>query len=333
MNIYFFYIVFFLASTVLIFISKKYRIFQDNKIELHKRKLNKSKTLYLGGLFFLIFLSYELTTIEDLNSYGFILIIFITGLLSDLKVLNDPKKRFIIQFLLITLFVYLLDITIFKTRFFPLDILLENKIYNYLFVVFCLMVFLNGSNFIDGINTLAIGYFFVIFLTLNFIPEFIEFNSMNNNIFLILTFLLILNLLGIIILGDSGAYGISLYFGINLIEFSNSYQSISPFLIVLLLWYPCFELLFSMIRRLNSKNRSYKPDLKHLHQLIFFKINSFNSYGQKINHLISSIIINLYNLTIFYLCLKYVYESQIIILFIFLNIIVYSTIYFLLKKT
>ena len=72
MNIYFFYIVFFLASTVLIFISKKYRIFQDNKIELHKRKLNKSKTLYLGGLFFLIFLSYELTTIEDLNSYGFI---------------------------------------------------------------------------------------------------------------------------------------------------------------------------------------------------------------------------------------------------------------------
>tara|TARA_Y100001970_G_C13727136_1_gene599589 strand:- start:34 stop:621 length:588 start_codon:yes stop_codon:yes gene_type:complete len=194
------------------------------------------------------------------------------------------------------------------------------------------MILLNGSNFIDGINTLAIGYFLTILITLNLIPEFTDLKYIYNDIFLVLIFLLILNLLGIIILGDSGAYAISLFFGIFLIEFANLNESISPFFIILLLWYPCFELLFSMIRRISSKKMSYKPDLNHLHQLIYLKINSVNTFGQKINHFISSLVINSYIIIIFYFSLKYVYETQLMILFIFLNIIVYCGSYFFLKR-
>ena len=332
MNIYIYYIFFLLASFFIIFFSKKYEVFQDNKIELHKRKLNKSRSLYLGGLIFIIFLIYRYLYETNISIFIFILTIFFTGFLSDLKFLNDPKKRFIIQFFLILIFVYFLDINILKTRFFPLDILLENKLYNYFFVVFCLMILLNGSNFIDGINTLAIGYFLTILITLNLIPEFTDLKYIYNDIFLVLIFLLILNLLGIIILGDSGAYAISLFFGIFLIEFANLNESISPFFIILLLWYPCFELLFSMIRRISSKKMSYKPDLNHLHQLIYLKINSVNTFGQKINHFISSLVINSYIIIIFYFSLKYVYETQLMILFIFLNIIVYCGSYFFLKR-
>ena len=33
---------------------------------------------------------------------------------------------------------------------------------NYFFVTFCILIIINGSNFIDGMNTLCIGYYLLI---------------------------------------------------------------------------------------------------------------------------------------------------------------------------
>ena len=41
-----------------------------------------------------------------------------------------------------------------------------------------------------------------------------------------------------------------------------------PFLLYSL-WYPCFENLFSIIRKFNFKKSPISPDNKHLHQLLF----------------------------------------------------------------
>ena len=68
--------------------------------------------------------------------------------------------------------------------------------------------------------------------------------------------ILLLNLCGFIYMGDSGAYLLSSFTGIYLINFSYNNEYISPFLIVVLLWYPCFELLFSMIRRFIDKSET-----------------------------------------------------------------------------
>ncbi len=69
----------------------------------------------------------------------------------------------------------------------------------------------------------------------------------DNGVFLLLLIILAFNLNGKIILGDSGSYILGLFVGIYLINFSNQNIAVSPFFIILLLWYPCFELLFSMI--------------------------------------------------------------------------------------
>ena len=71
-------------------------------------------------------------------------------------------------------------------------------------------------------------------------------------------------------MGDSGAYLLSLFTGIYLIDFSAQNFFISPYLVIVFLWYPCFELLFSMLRRYLNRNKSYEPDTEHLHQ-IFYK--------------------------------------------------------------
>ena len=134
-------------------------------------------------------------------------------------------------------------------------------------------------------------------------------------------------------MGDSGAYLLSLFTGIYLINFSNENFIISPYLVVLLLWYPCFELLFSMIRRSFKMQKTYKPDTHHLHQLVynFFKFK-FKLKNNLIIHFYSSFAINLYSLLIFLIAIYYKYESKFIISFILLNVIIYIFIYQILKK-
>ena len=51
-------------------------------------------------------------------------------------------------------------------------------------------------------------------------------------------------------MGDSGAYILGLFFGFTLIHFSNDNIDISPIYILVLLWYPAFENLFSILRKL-----------------------------------------------------------------------------------
>ena len=92
--------------------------------------------------------------------------IFLISLLSDLKKLNSVSLRFFLQIILIIFFSQILNIEIKTTKIEFVDNLLSNTYLNSLFVTFCLMVFINGGNFIDGLNTLLIKYFIIIYLIL-----------------------------------------------------------------------------------------------------------------------------------------------------------------------
>ena len=108
--------------------------------------------------------------------------------------------------------------------------------------------------------------------------------------------------------------------------------NISPYYIILLIWYPCFELLFSIIRKFNLNSSPIKPDTNHLHQLIFYLLKiKFNLSSLKSNN-ISSLIILLYNFFIIFLGSKSIYNTQLQIILIILSALVYTFVYnFLLK--
>ena len=155
--------------------------------------------------------------------YGlFFISIFIIGLLADFKFFNNPKLRLLIQISLLIIFVYILDIKIPSTRIEIVDILFENDFINYSFTVFCLAILINGSNFVDGINTLLINYYII---TLGLILFFLKDVNIDQyfiiNLFSLLIIILLFNVFGQIILGDSGAYILSLFVGLILIEISN----------------------------------------------------------------------------------------------------------------
>ena len=82
-----------------------------------------------------------------------------------------------------------------------------------------------------------------------------------------------------------------------------------PFFI-LLLWYPCFENLFSIIRKFNFKNLQLVQIINICINYCLFLKKKLNFKNKFINNF-SSTIINLYNLIIFYLASFDIFNSRI----------------------
>ena len=334
-----YFIIFFLIIVfLLILFSKKYNLLVDYKKEKHKRFATNLKSYSIGGILLITFFIYSLILNEkNYLLFFFLFSVFLIGLFSDLKKLNSVNLRFFLQIIVIVFFVFFLDLKIIYTKIDLFDSILQNNILiNIIFTTFCLLILINGGNFIDGLNGLILKYNIIIYVTLFFMlgdnfsyleKEFLQ------NLILVLLIILSLNIRGFLYMGDSGAYLLSLFTGIYLINLSSANIFISPYFIILLLWYPCFELLFSMIRRSLKAMKTYKPDNFHLHQLIytFVKIK-LNLKNNLIVHFFTSLAINLYNLVIFLIALNYRYDSKIIIYLILFNLIIYASFYKILYK-
>ena len=327
-------IIYFIFILIAYSVCRKFNFFLDIKNLEHKKFASNQKNYFVGGFFIALILIYNFVEQKDYFYGLFFLFIFIVGLFADFKLFNNPKLRLLAQILILIFFVYFLDIKISSTRIEIIDILFENNFINYAFTVFCLAILINGSNFVDGINTLLINYYIIILgLILFFLRDVNIDQYLIINLFSLLIIILLFNIFGQIILGDSGAYILSLFVGLILIELSNENNFISPYFVILLIWYPCFELLFSMIRRLVFNLYSYKPDTMHLHQMILKIIsNNLKLKSNNLNHFLAASVINLYNLFILIISLNYNDKTNIMLAVIAVNITAYITIYFVLKK-
>ena len=87
-------------------------------------------------------------------------------MLSDLKILNSAKKRFFIQTIIVLSFTFFAQLEVTPTKIIFFDNMIENTYWSFIFTTFCLMILINGSNFIDGLNGLLLGYSLLIILTL-----------------------------------------------------------------------------------------------------------------------------------------------------------------------
>ena len=179
-------------------------------------------------------------------------------------------------------------------------------------------------------NSLTTTYYIII---LGILFKLHYFNNLifNENYFYMLQISLIIllyfNFKSKVFLGDSGSYILGFLFSISLINIYLDNTHLSPFLIVLLLWYPCYENLFSIFRKFNFKKSPLVADKNHLHQLIFFYIKKKYSLTTLASNNITSCTINFINLIIFYLGSITPSHSQTLIIYIIIIIILYTISY------
>ena len=300
--------------------------------EKHQLFVEQKNIPLSGGVIIVItFLFIEKFNVDFF--YFFLFLLFLIGFFSDLKIITSPRSRFFLQLLLIFLFVTLNNFQISNIRIFFIDSLLEYKFFSYFFVIFCLLIIINGTNFIDGLNGLALGYFISLLIIIYNLQLFANLDITQFEILYlmeILFLLLLFNFFNKLYIGDGGSYLLGFGFGILLITIYESNQALSPFFIVLLLWYPCFENLFSIIRKYRFSTSPLNSDNKHFHQLLFYFIKKkFKLSALSANNL-SSILINIFNIITLSIGATNIFSTQLQILIIFFNIIFYIMTYLML---
>ena len=90
----------------------KKKIFLNFKGDKHQ-KFTSSESIPLSGGLILILTSYYYL---NLINFIYVISIFFLGFLSDIKIINSPKLRFITQTLIVLIVVYFSSITVPDTR-------------------------------------------------------------------------------------------------------------------------------------------------------------------------------------------------------------------------
>ena len=155
-------IIFTLFSSLTInYFLKKKNLLLDKKYSSHKSLVSNDKVPLSGGIIFLL----SILVFYKPEFYQFkiiLLAIFFIGVFSDINFISSPIKRILIQIFVICLFLYIIPTYIYSIRLDFFDYYLQNSYLGYFFTLFCLTILINGSNFMDGLNILVVGYFLIV---------------------------------------------------------------------------------------------------------------------------------------------------------------------------
>ena len=337
-----YYVVIFLLSVTFLFflneIQKRFNFCLDkvtNK-ELHKKLLESEKNVPLSGSFFFILPIIIIFFKFNATITLVCVIFFFIGLLSDLKILHSPKYRFLLQYLVLILLLFFNKELNIDTRIEFFNYIINHSIARIFLISFFFLVLINGFNFVDGVNNLSSVNFLIVLFFIHLSLEDIGLLELNKKLSIILTMVtvfIIFNFFGKCFLGDGAVYGLGFLIGFLSIYASSLSDNISPYFYANLLWYPAFENLFSIVRRIFSNKKNYLADNDHFHHLLFQKlVKKFYLKKKFIISSLTGIIINAY-LSIFYI-IGYLYASKtnIQLTIIFLNIFVYFLSYLYLRK-
>jgi UDP-N-acetylmuramyl pentapeptide phosphotransferase/UDP-N-acetylglucosamine-1-phosphate transferase len=340
------FIIFFVfISGILInyFIIKNYKNLNLNILldkEYSKpQSFHNQPVLCFGGssiyiLFLIIFLFFDL----KFFNHFFLLATaaFFIGIVDDLKMKLQPLVRLILIFVLFFSIIKFLNININDFNVDFLNKFLKKYYYlELIFITFCFVFIINGSNFIDGFNGLLTLHVLIILLILNFINYY--FSNYDLLIFGAVIFFAILSFAFFnfpkakLFLGDSGSYLIGALISYLVIQTSNYNSNIPSFFFCCLLYYLFFEVFFSFIRKFFCENKNpLTPDKNHLHMLFFSKINGKRKLSNP--NFITGFSINLlYVLTL--IPIFYFYNNNLFLkYYFFILITIYSVCYYKLRK-
>ena len=304
--------VIFLSTLLLIKFKKSFLI---KKFYRDKEKHNYNKNILpLGGLvlILIIFLNYKYSNLEFLISC---FLIFLLGFSSDLKIIKSPMFRFILMIFVVGIYIYSSNTFISQNNFPVIYELMNNESFNFIFLLVSTLIIINGCNFIDGVNNNLNIYFFLLNLSVIYVKYIygvdFEFNILLG---IFSFFFLYLNYKNILMFGDGGAYLIGFLSALELVHITNEIQFLSKYFAIILLAYPSYEVLFSIIRK--RKKSPLFPDEKHLHLLLI-------RFNHK-KHFKTSLQLNFLNLIIFLFGSIYHNDDVILVFLILLYVIIYN---------
>jgi UDP-N-acetylmuramyl pentapeptide phosphotransferase/UDP-N-acetylglucosamine-1-phosphate transferase len=202
---------------------------------------------------------------------------FLAGLAEDLTKNVSPSRRLLFTALSALLAVWYLDAVITRTDIPGLDTLVTIPAAATAVTVFAVAGVANAVNIIDGFNGLASMCVVLMLASIGYVAfqvgDTMVLALAVAGVGAILGFFLWNFPLGLIFLGDGGAYFLGFYVAELAILLIHRNAQVSPLFVLLVCVYPIFETLFSIYRKKFLKGISPGvPDGVHLHMLLYRRI-------------------------------------------------------------
>ena len=202
---------------------------------------------------------------------------FSAGLIEDLTKKVSVRMRLGATLLSAGLAGYLLGAWIVNVQIIGLDYLLSISWVAVLFTCFAVAGLSNAFNLIDGYNGLVSGVSVIILLAIGYVGfevhDFLIMACSFAGIGALAGFLLWNYPRGLLFLGDGGAYLLGFWIAELSILLVTRNPQVSKWFPVLVCFYPIFETLFTIYRRvILKKTNAGQPDAVHLHQIIFRRL-------------------------------------------------------------
>tara|TARA_B100001939_G_C16931091_1_gene613930 strand:- start:1100 stop:2131 length:1032 start_codon:yes stop_codon:yes gene_type:complete len=328
-----------LIVIVVNFLSSNFKILIYKPNLIHKEKF-ENKIYNTGGLIFFLYLIILYLINDDFydfNSFLFLTLTFSIGFFSDIRENFNANLRLIFISLCSVIYIIVSNNLILDLKFNIINDLFANyPIFSIFFTSICLVILINGLNFIDGVHGLVLLYGILILIILNYFVYYkLDFeNSLESGLIIIpiLSILLIFNLNEKIFFGDAGSYLLGAIIGLYIIKLTNSKGYSHPYFYANLLIYPAYEVFFSILRKIINKKGPYQPDQKHLHHLIQRIYQLKYNYNLTKSKIYSAISVNFFILLFNLISISFYQNKYILISNIFIFMIFYTFVYFHLNK-
>jgi len=219
----------------------------------------------------------------EVGTFGLLLLIsalpvFLSGLTEDITKRVGVKIRLLVTFLSAGFAGYFLNAWLGSVQILGIDdLMLAYPMVAIAITCFAVGGVANAFNIIDGYNGLSSMVAVIILAGIAYVafqvgdvPIMIAALAM---IGALLGFLVFNYPRGLIFLGDGGAYLIGFWIAELSVLLTARHSEVSKWFPLLLCFYPIFETLFTIYRRVILKRvHPGKPDASHLHQLIYMRI-------------------------------------------------------------
>jgi len=280
------FIVSFIVNLLIIKLSSRIDKLVTDHLHDGPQKFHDRPTPRIGGVG--VFIAFSLAAfyaqVSENNNYSMLLIsslpVFLFGVLEDVLKKISPKVRLLAAALSALLVYLLLNVYLTRIGIPYLDNIFEIKLIALCFTIFCIAGVANAINIIDGYNGLASVVSMIIFFAIAYVGF-----KVNDQFVYTVSFIMIGGIAGFFIwnypfgkifLGDGGAYFIGFTIAVLSVMLVKNHPQVSPWFPLLVVIYPVFETVFSIIRRkYHKKHHIDSPDSHHLHQLIYKRVVPF----------------------------------------------------------
>ena len=210
---------------------------------------------------------------------------FVWGIIEDVSKRGAVAVRYALTASAAALAYFLLDARITQLQVPVLDQLLEFSVFAFVFTVFAVAGVAQSMNIIDGLNGLAGVTGLCASIGLAIVAAIVGDSfvlsaacMLGGSLF---GFLAVNYPRGRIFLGDGGAYLVGLLLAELSVLLVHRNSEVSPWLPLILLLYPIWETLFSMVRRAWHRRSPMKPDALHLHTLVYRRVVRWKGFEAK----------------------------------------------------